>query len=73
MPPILLVNLPSHFWPFCWPGGHRKALETFPEFSDFEALGVPLAASEKALATLSQAGMSARGKGPIEGTLRGLV
>eukprot|EP00435_Cladocopium_sp_Y103_P026090 s3452_g6.t1 len=32
----------------------QKALETFPEFSDFEALGVPLAASEKALATLSQ-------------------
>ena len=44
----------------CFCGGHRKALETFPEFSDFEALGVPLAANEKALATLSQAGMSVR-------------
>ena len=53
------------FGHFGW-RGYRKALETFPEFSDFEALGVPLAANEKALATLSQAGMSLE-FWPVEG------
>ena len=32
----------------------RKAMSTFPSFSDFESLGMPLAANEKALTVLSQ-------------------
>jgi len=32
----------------------QKAMSTFPSFSDFESLGMPLAASEKALTVLSQ-------------------